>query len=77
MNMRDLLHKRVLVAVRENGYRSTNSTVSELLIMEVSPSGNFVKVRDVDGRRYWKSHADIVPVEVLACVEKAPQDNVE
>jgi len=76
MNIKELLHKRVLIAVKESSY-SRSSTVSELTIMEVSPSGNFVKVRDMDGRRYWKSHADIIPVEILESVEKAPQDTKE
>lgn len=75
--MKDLLHKRVLVAVKCDGWVSSNSTITELLIMEVSPSGNFVKVRDMDGRRYWKPHAEITPVEILAYVEKAPQENKE
>lgn len=66
-----MLHKRVLVASKDSGYRGSSS-VSELLILELSPSGSWVKVRDMDGRKYWKHHADIVPVEVLVNIEKSP-----
>jgi len=71
MKMIDLLHKRILIAAKSNSY-SSSSIVTEFTVLEVAPSGNFVKVRDMDGRRYWKISADIVPIEVLECVEKSP-----
>lgn len=70
MTLRELLHKRILIAVK-TGY-SGSSTVAEYKIVEVSPSGNFVKVQDMDGRKYWKHSADIVPIEVLQYVYKSP-----
>lgn len=69
--IKDLVHKRVLVAEKERGY-SSESTVKEILIMEVSPSGNFTKIRDMDGRRYWKHTSEITPIEVLLNLEKSP-----
>jgi hypothetical protein len=62
------------VAEKESRYGSS-SKVTEFFIMEVSPSGNFVKVRDFDGRRYWRARSDIQVIEILETLEKAPQDN--
>ena len=69
--IKDLVHKRVLVSEKESRY-SRDQIVKEILIMEVSPSGNFTKVRDMDGRRYWKHTSEITPIEVLLNLEKSP-----
>lgn len=71
MNISELLHKRVLVAVKERGY-SQQSVVEEIKVLEVSPSGNWVKVQNMNGNKFWKHQSDIVPVEVLASLETKP-----
>jgi|WetSurMetagenome_2_1015567.scaffolds.fasta_scaffold01420_3 hypothetical protein len=76
MNITDILHKRVLVAEKTGSY-GNSSKVTEFLIMEISPSHNFVKVRDFDGRRYWRARADIQVIEILDSIEDAPQKPAE
>ena len=71
MNINELLHKRVLVAAKQ-GYGNKAQTVEELKVLEVSPSGDWVKVQNMTGQKFWKHHSDFTPIEVLAFVEKAP-----
>jgi hypothetical protein len=73
MNMTEVLHKRVLVAEKTSHY-GHSSSVTEFLIMEVSPSKNFVKIRDFNGRRYWRACVDIQVIEVLESLEKTPHN---
>ena len=58
-----MIHKRVLVA--EGTSYNRPALVTEFLLMEVSPSGNYVKVRDFDGRRFWKIVSDVRIIEIL------------
>jgi len=69
MNIIDLLHKRVLVAEKEHSYRS-EKTVKEIKILEISPSGNWIKIMNDNGNKFWKHYSDITPIEVLAAVNK-------
>ena len=69
MKILDLLHKRVLVA-EKSGYSNSNKTVKEIKILEVSPSGNWVKIQNDHGQKYWLHSSDIVPIEVLESLEK-------
>lgn len=64
MNVNELLHKRLLVAEKGSGYTS-GQTISEIKILEVSPSGNWVKIQSQHGNKFWKSVSDIVPIEIL------------
>jgi hypothetical protein len=66
----DLLFKRILVVVKEDSYRSSNSKIEELKILEISPSGKWVKVQNQYGNKFWKSSSDITPVEVLPNLTK-------
>lgn len=65
MTIFDLLHKRVLVAEKSTGYNSKN-VVEEIKILEISPSGLWVKIQNMNGNKFWKMSSDIVPIEVLA-----------
>lgn len=69
--IKDLVHKRVLV-VENARIGSRDQIVQEVLIMEVSPSGNFTKIRDMNGRKYWKHTSDVTPIEVLLNLETSP-----
>ena len=73
MNLQDLVHKRILVVEKERGY-SSKQTVEELKILEVSPSGNYVKTQNMNGNKYWKHSSDIIPIEVLASLETKPNN---
>lgn len=66
MRIFDLLYKRILVAER-TGYASTQK-VEEIKILEISPSGNWVKIQNMNGNKFWKSVSDITPIEVLAVI---------
>jgi len=72
MNIQDLLHKRVLVAEKERGYSSSNKTVKEIKILEIAPSGNWVKIMNDNGNKYWLHSSDITPIEVLSSLEHKP-----
>ena len=74
MKLTDLLHKRVLVAVKENSY-SEKKIVQEIKILEISPSQNWVKIMNDNGNKIWKHYADIVPVEVLGSLNKDKPKN--
>jgi hypothetical protein len=72
MTAQDFLHKRILVTIKKRMNYSEVQTVEEIKILEVSPSGNWIKTQDMDGRKYWKHYADLVIVEVLQTLEKNP-----
>jgi len=69
MHISELLHKRILVAEKEHGY-GTSKIVKEIKILEVSPSGNWVKVMNDHGNKYWVHYSAITPIEVLAAINK-------
>jgi hypothetical protein len=71
MNLTHLLYRRVLMAAKRNGFDST-CTVEEFTILEISPSGKFIKIRNMDGRKYWKVISDIQIIETLETIEKSP-----
>lgn len=71
MEFKDLLYKRVLVAKKQS-YYSKEQTVEELKILEISPSGEWVKVMNMHGQKHWQHRTSITPVEVLADLEKNP-----
>ena len=64
INIDDILHKRILVAEKQNSY-SSDKTVKEIKILEISPSKNWVKIMNDNGNKFWKHYSDIIPIEVL------------
>ena len=70
-NLKDLLFKRILVAQKERGY-SQVQTIEELKILEISPTGRFVKIQNMNGNKFWKHSSDIIPIEVLLSLETKP-----
>ena len=74
MKATDFLHKRILVSVKERGTYTHNNSVEEIKILEVSPSENWIKVQDKDGRKYWKLWGDLVIAEVLNNIPKPPSE---
>lgn len=62
MNVTELLGKRALITEKD-GYRG--SKVMETKFLEVSPSGNWVKLMTMYGNKYWKPVTDLAVVEVL------------
>lgn len=69
MNIRDYVGKRCLLKVTK-GY---SSDVQEFKIIEVSPSGNWVKLQsNYNGQKFWKQLSDIAFVELLQEFESRP-----
>ena len=64
INIEDILHKRILVAEKQNSY-SSDKIVKEIKILEISPSKNWVKVMNDNGNKLWKHYSDIIPIEIL------------
>lgn len=62
MNIRDLVGKRCLLKL-QNRYNSIDLT--EYRILESSPSGNFVKLLNLNGNKFWKAIGDVSFVEEL------------
>jgi hypothetical protein len=69
MMVQELIGKRVL-ATDPKVYGTTS--VVELKIVEVSPSGNWVKVMNAHGNQFWRATAQLVVVEVLTVPESKP-----
>lgn len=63
MDIRELLHKRVLVKVKGQRYQA--DSVEEVKVLEVSPSGNWTKLQNLNGFKYWKPTTDVALVETL------------
>ena len=64
INIEDILHKRILVAEKQNSY-SSDKIVKEIKILEISPSKNWVKIMNDNGNKLWKHYSDIIPIEIL------------
>jgi hypothetical protein len=61
MNVRNLIGKRLLVTSS-----SFHSTVDEVKLLEVSPSGTWTKLMKVQGGiKYWKRTSEIAVIEEL------------
>jgi hypothetical protein len=69
MDLKSLLFKRILVVEKTYSY-SSESTTTELKILEISPSGEWVKIQNMTGQKYWKHYSDIKPIEILFDIEK-------
>ena len=57
------LGKRVLIST--NSRYSSQQCVEEVKIIEMSPSGKFVKVCNSNGNKFWKLYTEVVLIEVL------------
>jgi len=57
----DLVGKRMLL--RLGGYGSPPA--DEFRILEVSPSGNWVKLQNLHGNKFWRARAEVAVVEEL------------
>lgn len=58
----ECLGKRVLVST--NRY-SSPQCVEEVKLIEISPSGKFVKLCNAHGNKFWKLYTEVILVEVL------------
>lgn len=63
--MESLIGTRCLMRLSHAGHWSGAVTVDEFKILEVSPSGNWVKLMNLNGRKFWRSAAEISVIEQL------------
>lgn len=62
MDIRDLIGKRCLVKTEQ---RFGNSGVREVRVLEVSPSGQWVKTQNEHGQKNWQATTSLSLVEIL------------
>ena len=55
--------KRVLASVKTKRYGDV--VVSEYRVLEASPSGLWLKLQNIDGRKFWVALVDISLIEEL------------
>lgn len=67
MDIRSLVGERALVVV------GLGKSPVEVLVMEVSPGGGWVKLRNLEGNRYWVQVASFALVEKLITPTSEPQ----
>jgi hypothetical protein len=63
MELKDRIGQRILVKMNRRGLY--NQSIQEVKILEVSPSGTWVKLMNMDGHKFWKAVTDVSLVEVL------------
>ena len=70
----DLLGKRALLAVKIRDGSFNTPDVEEYKILEISPSGNWVKLISINGYKFWKAVMNVRFVEELQDfkIEKPP-----
>ena len=62
MNITELIGKRVLMTEKE---RFGRQDITEIKILEISPSGNWVKLMNMHGNKYWRPVTNLALIEVL------------
>lgn len=69
MNVNELIGKRCLM---NGATRFSRNSVEEYNVMEVSPSGNWMRLMNTHGTKFWKPVTDMGLVEVLKQIEPCP-----
>lgn len=67
----ELVGRRALLKAEKSGYGS-RSEVTEYKVLEVSPSGSWVKLQSVYGNKFWKPVTEVSLVEVLRDLRPEP-----
>jgi hypothetical protein len=62
MDMNEYVGKRCLLIV---AVKFCSGVVEEFKVLELSPSGNWVKLMNLNGRKLWKALSEISFVELL------------
>ena len=69
MSVNELIGKRCLM----KGYtKYARNDVEEFKVLEVSPSGNWMRLMNSSGYKFWKAVTDMSLVEVLKQIEPCP-----
>jgi hypothetical protein len=78
-NFKALIGDRILcLKISNTGYSFSRGTeVIELKVLEISPTGDWVKVMNDNGMKIWKKREEIEPIEILERKEKSPLPVIE
>lgn len=68
--MENLLGKRVLVSSKNGISIYSPTSLEEIKILELSPSGKYVKIMNLNGRKFWKIKTELTIVEPLDSEER-------
>lgn len=60
-----ILGKRILFQSKKYGYN-----IDEAVVLEVSPSGNYTRLMNSHGNKFWKPTQEINPIEILKQIKK-------
>lgn len=71
--MNNLVGKRMLLKV---GTRIYNVAVQEYKVIEISPSGNWLKLQNMSGNKFWSAVTEIAVVEELRDLKADKPSNV-
>ena len=63
MNVTELLGKRVLLKI--GGAMFGRQDCTEFKVLEIAPSGNWVKLQSMHGNKFWKPLPEISFIEEL------------
>jgi len=72
--MEKLINKRVLVSTKDNSW-SSNQSIKEFKVLELSPSKRWIKVMNSNGQKIWLDASNFTPIEILEDLEKYPKNN--
>lgn len=72
LNVRELVGSRCLMKVSLNKRSFIYTPIDEFKVLEVSESGNFVKLQNIYGNKFWSSITEIAFVEKLKSLEARP-----
>jgi len=64
MDIKNFVGKRCLLKISNGGY-SNHGNVDEYKVLELSPSGNWVKVMNLYGNKFWRLVTEISFLEEL------------
>ena len=70
-DINSMIGKRILLQLAR-GYGG-HGAVQEYKVLEISPSGAWVKLMNPDGRKLWEAAKSLAVVETLADVMRRPQ----
>ena len=64
MNVNELVGKRCLLQLGGTS-QWQRKEVTEYRVLEVSPSGNWVKMMNLFGNKFWRPVAEVALIEIL------------
>lgn len=69
--------KRLLVRIPGVNHSRYGANVIEAKILEASPSGNYVKLLNIWGEKFWKATSEITFIEELKTLAEKLKEDLE